>query len=188
MLKRPVSEVTFAFLDTETTGLSPAAGARVCEVAVLAVRGGVEVGSLQSLVNPGCRIAPEAQRIHGISDAMVAGSPSFKELSPRLDAILEGSAMVCHNAPFDVGFLQAEYRLAGGSLPPVPVVDTLSIARRHFRFPRNSLGKIAETLGVSAEGWHRAGGDVRMLRAVFDHFLSALSRKGVRTLEDILKL
>jgi len=186
--KSPISEVTFAFLDTETTGLSPAGGARVCEVAVVTSRGGARLELYQTLLNPGCPIDPGAQRVHGITDAMVAKSPRFPEVVPKLKEILETSVMVCHNAPFDVGFMTAEFSLAGHALPAMPILDTLPLARKHFRFPSNSLGNIARTMGVQPEGWHRAGNDVEMLRQVFDKMLAQLAPKGLKTLGDLLKL
>ena len=76
--KSPIPELTFAFLDTETTGLSPLSGARVCEVAVLTSRAGERLEFYQTLLNPCCPIDPGAQRIHGISNEMVAKSPKFK--------------------------------------------------------------------------------------------------------------
>ena len=186
--KSLVSEVTFAFLDTETTGLSPAGGARVCEVAVVTSRGGARVESFQSLLNPGCRIDAGAQRVHGISDAMVAKSPVFSTVVPKLRELLDNAVMVCHNAPFDVGFIESEFRHAGLPMPKTPVLDTLQLARRQFRFFSNSLGNIAKTLGVEPTGWHRAGNDVEMLRQVFDKMLSQLAPKGAKTLGDLLKL
>lgn len=188
MLALPIAEVPFAFLDTETTGLSPRGGGRICEVAVLTIQGGRPVGDFQSLVNPEGPIDPAAVRIHGISDEMVAESPTFRRLAKRLHGLLEGKTLVCHNAPFDVGFLTAEFARAGLKMPAVPVVDTLRLCRRHFRFERNSLGFLAQALGVAVEGWHRAGSDVRILSGVFSHLMEDLRRRGTRTLEDLMKL
>ncbi|MEK7657362.1 MAG: 3'-5' exonuclease, partial [Elusimicrobiota bacterium] len=81
MHSQAISETSFAFLDTETTGLSPARGDRVCEIAVLKTRGGAVIESFQSLINPQRPIDLGAQAIHGISDAMVA---EWKRLGEKL--------------------------------------------------------------------------------------------------------
>ena len=183
-----ISETSFAFLDTETTGLSPARGDRVCEIAVLKTRGGAVIESFQSLINPQRPIDLGAQAIHGISDAMVAKSPRFGDLAERLAALLDDSVLVCHNIPFDKGFIEAEFRRTRVSLPAIPELDTLKLARKYFSFSSNRLGAIAGSLGVAPEGWHRAGNDVAMLRAVFERFLPEFQRKGARTLGCLLKL
>jgi len=187
--RRPLCAATFAFLDTETTGLAPARGARVCEIAVMAVCGGRVLGSFASLLNPGCPIDPGAQRIHGITDSMVAGSPSFAEVAARIEGMLAGTVVVCHNAPFDLAFLEAEFLRASRALPALEVVDTLRLARRHFGFASNRLGAIADAYGIEPEGAHRAGADVSTLWRVFERLLSELElRKGVCTVESLLRL
>ncbi len=188
MLKLPICDVPFAFLDTETTGISSSRGARVCEIAILSVQNGRRLDLFQTLINPDCPIEWGAQQVHGISDEMVAQSPTFSEIAPKVREILQGKAMVCHNAPFDLSFLRSEFERAGRPMPAVPVIDTLKLARRHFSFGRNNLGHIAQALGVEPNGWHRAGNDVRLTHEVFRHFLLSFRRKGARTLEDLLKL
>ncbi|MEI8191821.1 MAG: 3'-5' exonuclease, partial [candidate division NC10 bacterium] len=91
---RSLRATTFAFLDTETTGLAPGRGARVCEIAILAVCNGKVKESFASLVNPGCPIDPGAQRIHGITDAMVADSPCFADLAAAVERMLSGTVVV----------------------------------------------------------------------------------------------
>ena len=136
---RPLGEVPFAFLDTETTGLSPRTGGRVCEVAVVCVVGGREVSRFSSLINPETPISYGAMMVHGISDEMVEQEPTFAELADELHSQLDGKVLVAHNAQFDVGFLQAEFTRLERVMPVVPVVCTLRLARRHFKFPSNKL-------------------------------------------------
>ncbi|MDE2290689.1 MAG: 3'-5' exonuclease, partial [Elusimicrobia bacterium] len=105
----PLAAVSFAFVDTETTGLSPRSGGRVCEVGIVVTKGGREVKRFQSLVNPDCPISCGAMMVHGITDEMVEQEPCFKELAGEVAECLQGSVFVAHNAPFDVGFLKAEF-------------------------------------------------------------------------------
>lgn len=182
-----LERVTFAYLDVETTGLDPA-GDRVCEVAVLLSRGKKIVGQYQTLVNPGRPIPPEASRINGISDAMVEFSPRFADVADKLEQALEGSVAVCHNAPFDMAFLNNEYGRLDRRFPHIPVLDSLALARKHFRFPSNNLGAISRAIGVDPKGWHRASNDVQILKLVFEHFLSEFERNGVSNLSELLVL
>lgn len=184
---KALRDVPFAYLDTETTGLSPRTGGRVCEVAVVCVQGGREVGRFESLVNPETPISAGAMMVHGITDEMVEQEPTFAELADELSAQLHGKVLVAHNASFDVSFLQAEYARLERVMPVTPVVCTLRLARRHFKFPSNKLGSIAASLGLANPVAHRAAADAETLRGIFERFLGALDAKGIRTLEDLLK-
>lgn len=73
--EQQLGDTTFAVFDVETTGLSPAYGHRVCEVACLRVRDGVELGRFESLVDPGRPISPGAYRVNRIEAEMLAGAP-----------------------------------------------------------------------------------------------------------------
>src|SRR3989339_1864435 len=132
MLKKNLNEVTFAFLDVETTGLSARSGGRVCEVAICKRRGQEQLGDFQFLINPGCAIPAEVTGIHGITDAMVADCPGFGKIAAKLLDFIDGTVLVCHNAGFDMGFIEHELRLAGFRLPEsLFVLDTLKAARKY---------------------------------------------------------
>ncbi len=154
----PLLERPFVAIDVETTGWEPESGHRICEIALLRFLRGDVIDSIVSLVNPGRAISPGASAVNGITDAMVAGAPAFAELLPRILAFLGDDPLVFHNAPFDLAFLRAEARLAGGEWPANPVIDTLQIARRSGRFRDNSLSAVCRELGILAR-FHRAEGD-----------------------------
>lgn len=181
-----IEDAVFTFIDVETTGLSPRT-ARVCEVAAVSFRGDERVGTLAELVNPGQPIPPEVSKIHGITDGMVKDSPSFGAVAPGLLAMLEGAVVVAHNAEFDIAFLSAEFERVGLKFPTLPVVDTLALARRHWKFKSNRLGSIAAELNFSNEGWHRALSDVEMTRKIFVHFITAFRAAGAVTVADLIK-
>ena len=73
-----IEQARFVCLDTETTGLSPDLGGRICEVALLASQAQKRVASYAALINPQTSIMPEVVKIHGITNEMVAGKPIFK--------------------------------------------------------------------------------------------------------------
>jgi len=154
----PPSETPFVAIDVETTGLDPASGHRVCEIALLRFLRGTVVDSLVSFVNPLRPISPGASAVNGISDRMVADSPTFPELFPGILEFLADDPQVFHNAPFDLSFLRHEARLAGGRWPDNPVIDTLVLARRRLRFRSHSLSALCGELGIGSV-FHRAEGD-----------------------------
>ncbi|MGD8397998.1 MAG: exonuclease domain-containing protein [Anaerolineae bacterium] len=186
-LEKPLDETVFAVFDVETTGLSPAYGHRVCEVGCLRVRGDEELGRFEALVDPGRPISPGAYRVNQITAEMLAGAPPFTAIAADLLALMEGAVLVAHNAAFDLGFLAMELDLARLPPPEGPVVDTLALCRRGYRFASNSLPAVARTLAVDAGPAHRALGDVWTTWGVLSHVMRELRQRwGVRTLGQIL--
>lgn len=190
MLSQIPSQVCYAYLDVETTGLDPASGHKICEIAVVKSIDGQVADELVTLLNPGKAIPATAVSVHGITDAMVSRAPFFRQIAENLVEFLKDSVIVAHNAQFDLGFLNNELGYQDLSLPENKVIDTLGIARRYYTFPSNSLGNIAEYLGIPIENAHRALGDVMTTKSVFEYFLRDLDRRGIRLkrLKDILKL
>jgi ATP-dependent helicase Lhr and Lhr-like helicase len=183
----PIDSVPLAVVDVETTGLDPWSGHRVCEVAVLRADPDGSSRVFSSLVNPDRRIDPGASAVNGLYDEDVCDASSFASLIPMLDDHIAGAVLVAHNAPFDVDFLSAEYMLASIPPPEVPILDTLALARMHFRFQRNHLGALARAFGVSTGGGHRAEADVWTTYRVFRRMTEELARRDYLTLGDFLR-
>lgn len=155
---RPLAEIPYVAADVETTGLDAGYGHRICEIALLRFLRGTVLDSFVSLVNPLRPISPGASLVNGITDAMVADAPAFADLFPEVVAFIGDDALVFHNAPFDLSFLREEARLAGGTWPGNPVIDTLALARRSRMFRDHSLSALCGTLGIGTR-FHRAEGD-----------------------------
>jgi DNA polymerase-3 subunit epsilon len=156
-------------LDTETTGMSPADGSALVEVASVALENGAFGAEWSSLVRPGRPIPPDAVRVHGITDAMVADAPEPGAIAGRLRATCDDLPLVFHNAPFDLPFLVELMRRSGE--PPLfnPIVDTLGLARGLFEGGGNSLGALAARLKLPPQPPHRALGDARTTAHLFLH-------------------
>ncbi len=180
-----LSDVKFACLDTETTGMSFGAGGKICEIAVSVSQNGQVLEEFSTLINPGCPIHPEVIAIHGITNEMVKDAPSFEDIIPSLLNVLDGCVLVAHNTAFDVPFIQAEFEACGVHLPNYPIVDTLKLARKSGQFASNRLGEVARQLGFSCEGWHRAMADTKMAEKILYYFLTTLNKHGVHTLEQL---
>ena len=183
-----IQQARFVCLDTETTGLSPDCGGRICEVALLVSQDQKRVASYSTLINPQMFMPPEVIAIHGITNQMVANSPSFKEIACKIKDFLQGSVLICHNADFDTKFLRHEFEILGQSMPDCIILDTLKYARRHGNFRRNRLGLIAQELGISSQGWHRAMADTVMTEKIFYYFLLKFKDMGAKTIADLVNL
>lgn len=159
------------FVDTETTGISPAQGHRIVEIACIEIIDGRLTGrEFHYLINPGRLIPSEASDIHGINDKMVQDKPSFAGIADELMAFVSGSNVVMHNAPFDLGFFQSEFEHLGIDFIPLTcldsVIDTLPRFRRLHPGARCALSALCDRYGIElneGEEWHGALSDARML-------------------------
>lgn len=165
---------TFAYLDVETTGLSPWFGDRICEIAILRCERDEIIESFDSLLNPERPLSPGAARVNGLKDADLQKAPRFRDIAERVLGLAQDTVIVCHNAPFDLGFLSSELGRMNRHLPTILTLDTLEIARAHFDFDSNSLQSIAQWLDIEVTGAHRALDDVFTTREVLKYFARKL--------------
>jgi DNA polymerase-3 subunit epsilon len=155
---------TLAVIDFETTGMSPAQGARATEIAVVLVEDGQIVGRFQSLMNSGAWVPPFIEQLTGISNAMLASAPPAHAVMQEAMRFTRGLPMVAHNAAFDRGFWRAEAALAG--CEPDPAHDfacTLLLARRLYpQADNHRLGTLARLHDLPHNGRaHRALADAQ---------------------------
>jgi DNA polymerase III subunit epsilon len=161
------------FVDTETTGLDPRVGHRLIEVAAVESINRKLTGRVfHHLVNPGRDIEPGATAVHGMSSEDLIGKPKFAEIVDEFIDFVKGATVVIHNAPFDLGFLNAELTRARGFTTQaleLTVIDSLLLAREQFPGKRNSLDALCDRLGVdnSARNVHGAVLDSRLLAEVY---------------------
>jgi DNA polymerase-3 subunit epsilon len=157
--------------DTETTGLDPMAGDRVIEVAALELENDLPTGRhFHALVHPQRSIPEEVTRIHGITLDQLAGKPLFAEIADDLLAFLGDGKLVAHNAPFDFGFLNAEFsRLGQPALDGERMIDTLAMAKARFPGLPNSLDALCRRFGIdlSERSTHNALLDCKLLAEVY---------------------
>jgi DNA polymerase-3 subunit epsilon len=166
-----LTDAPLVFVDVETTGLDPARGDRVCEIALIRQEKTGTRYEWTQLVDPDRAVSPGAFAVNRISRALLDGAPRFAAVIPEINDIAHGAVWVAHNAPFDLGFLQAEYRRARRVFVERPVIDTVHLARRHFRFRSNGLSALASEFGVNVRQAHRALGDCRTTLAVFESII-----------------
>lgn len=190
-LGRSLREVTFCVVDLETTGGSPEAGSRITEIGAVKVRGGEKLGEFQTLVNPHAPIPAFIAVLTGITNTMVAGAPTIDSALPAFLEFAQGSVLVAHNAPFDVGFLKHAARQQGRPWPAFDVVDTAVLARRVITrddAPNCKLSSLARVFNSATTPNHRALADARATVDVLHGLLERLGGLGVHNLEELQSL
>ena len=159
-----------AVIDFETTGLSPAHGARATEVAIVLLQDGQVVDRFDSLMQSGAWIPAFITQLTGITNAMVASAPEAASVMQDAARFVGDAPMVAHNAAFDRKFWQAE--LARADLPaPQPFACTVLLSRRlHPQAPNHRLGGLMDFHGLPRAGTaHRALADAEMAAALLAH-------------------
>ena len=171
-----LSNARFAFLDLETTGLSPWFGDRICEVGILLTEGRRIKQQVQMLINPHHPLSLSAASTSGLTDEQLAAAPYFGDVANEIVEWLKGTVVVCHNAQFDVQFLDSEFRRLHREIQIPNLVDTLLLARQHFELPSYSLHFLAEVFHVPMTTAHRALADAHTGRGVFFAIMDSLKQ------------
>jgi DNA polymerase-3 subunit epsilon len=187
--QRGLSEVEFAILDVETTGLAPGRH-RLIEVGAVIVCGG-EVGSFYSrLVNPERRIPQFITQFTGISESMARRAAKAPVVLRELRDFIGERPTVGHNIGFDLGFLSYEAERCGLATGfPLEGIDTIALARRYLPGMRRAkLDRVAAALHIPVHDRHRALPDARVTAQVFVHLLALARAEGCETLEDLYRV
>lgn len=157
--------------DTETTGLEPLQGHRIIEVAALELINDLPTGRhFHTLIDPERDVPEDASRIHGFTNAHLAGKPRFAEIADEMLAFFGEGRLIAHNAPFDFGFLDAELARAGRrALERDRMVCTLVLAKGRFPGMPNSLDALCRRFNIdlSARTTHNALLDCKLLAEVY---------------------
>ncbi|MCV2348664.1 DNA polymerase III subunit epsilon [Paucibacter sp. Y2R2-4] len=161
------------FFDTETTGLAAEGGDRIIEIGCVEMINRQLTGNnLHLYINPQRASHEDALRVHGLTEAFLSDKPLFSQIAEQLLEFLAGAELVIHNAPFDIGFVNAELRRL--SKPPITdivgsVRDTLLMARDLFPGKANSLDALCRRLEVdnSNRKLHGALLDAELLAEVY---------------------
>jgi len=161
-------------LDTETTGLEVAKGHRIIEIGCVELINRRRTDrTYHQRVRPDREIDEAAEEVHGISIEMLKDQPLFPEIAEEFVNFISGAELVIHNADFDVGFLDQEFRLAGLGSTNVTgccaIVDTLPLARQLHPGRRNSLDALCKRYSIDNSGreFHGALLDAQLLADVY---------------------
>ncbi len=170
-----LSNAPFAFIDLATTGLSPWFGDRVCEIGIVLTQGKRIQGTYHTLVNPQCPLSPGATSTNGLADADLSNAPAFAQVSKRVEGMVKDAVVICHNAKFDLQFLDSEFhRLPQGEIQISNLIDTLLLARQYFNLPSYSLPALAQAFHVPITKRRGAETEAMNTRAVFFAMMESL--------------
>lgn len=156
--------------DTETTGLDPASGDRIVEIGCVELINHIPTGRhFHVYLNPERQMDEGAFAVHGLSDAFLRDQPRFAEKVDEFLDFIGDSVLVAHNAPFDIGFFNAE--LARLKRPALSnrVIDTVALAREKYPGARVSLDALCKAYGIdnSRRTLHGALLDSEILAEVY---------------------
>jgi DNA polymerase III, epsilon subunit, Proteobacterial len=162
-------------LDTETTGLEAQNGDRILEIGCVELLNRRLTGNNRHYyINPERDSHEDALRVHGITTEFLKDKPLFKDIAQEFIDFIKDSELIIHNASFDIGFINKEFKLLG--LPSVeemgiPVIDSLMLARTAFPGKRNSLDALCDRFEIDNSGrvLHGALLDSELLAEVYIH-------------------
>jgi len=161
-------------LDTETTGLDWERGHRIIEIGCVEMVNRRQTGeTYHCYLNPEREVDEAAQEVHGLSSKDLADKPLFRDIAESFLDFVDGTELIIHNAPFDVGFLGNELRLANLESRVLgntgQVLDTLILARQIHPGQRNSLDALCKRYGIdnSRRDLHGALLDSLLLAEVY---------------------
>ena len=161
------------FLDTETTGLDPNQGHRIIEIAAVEFNNRQSTSKkYHSFINPEREIDAAAEEVHGLSLEFLQDKPLFQDVAQDFLNFIQGAELIIHNAPFDVGFINAELgRLGLAKLEDneVHITDSLQFAKDLRPGQRNSLDALCRAYDIdnSERTLHGALLDAQLLGEVF---------------------
>lgn len=169
---------TYCVFDLETTGFK-AGNDKITEIAVAKVKNGEIIDEFTTFVNPERPIPKHVQELTHITDDMVKDAPKIEEVLIKFLDFTKGSILVAHNSSFDLSFIThfaKEFKLEVNN----KAIDTLCIAKELYDYyPNHKLGTIAEMMGISLEGAHRAINDVRATVQVFNQMVKDVKLKKI---------
>ena len=164
-------------LDTETTGMNQIGahyeGHCIIEIGAVEMINRKYTGNnFHIYIKPDRLVDPDAIKVHGITDEMLTNKPDFKTIAQDFIEYIRGAELLIHNAPFDVGFMDYEFRKLGLDIKTTDiclVTDTLQMARQMYPGKRNSLDALCDRLGIdnSKRTLHGALLDAEILADVY---------------------
>ena len=159
------------FLDTETTGLSSKDGDRIVEIACIETKDLIPTNKVfHKIINPQKKVSSEAFKVHGFSDDFLKTKEKFDEVVEDFLEFIKNKKLIIHNAPFDIGFLNAELRRVNKKILDLKnVEDSLTLARSKFPASSNSLDNLCKRFNIdlSRRTKHNALLDCELLREVY---------------------
>ena len=175
---------SYVVFDIETTGFGPVKD-KIIEIGAVKVINGTIVDKFSSFINPEIPIPYEIEQLTGIKDEMVLEYPTIDVILPQFLEFCKGSALVAHNAGFDVSFITKKSEDLGIK-NDFTVIDTVGLARILLpELSRYKLNTVAKALDISLENHHRAVDDAGATAEIFVKFVARLKEKEIHSIDEI---
>jgi len=162
-------------LDTETTGLSPAANHKIVEIGCVELNNQIPTNkTFHAYLNPQRVVSEDAFKVHGYSEKFLSDKKVFAEVAEEFINFIKGKKLIIHNAPFDLSFLDYELRLINKkTIDRKNVIDTLELARLKYPGAQNSLDALCKRFKIdnSKREKHSALIDCQLLKEVYINLL-----------------
>lgn len=177
-------EDSYVAFDIETTGFGPVSD-KIIEIGAVKIAEGKIVDEFSAMINPEIPIPYRIVELTGITDDMVKDAPLIDKVLPEFLDFVEGSALIAHNASFDVGFITQKAKELGRTVKTT-VVDTVSFARVMLpTLGKYKLNIVANELNVSLENHHRAVDDAKACGDIFIELCNRSRQQGITTLREL---
>ena len=181
-----IEACTYAVVDVETTGMTPAKGGRVIEVAVARRSPAGVTVALDTLVKPETPVPAGITGITGITAEMLRVAPAFASIADRVLDSVRDAVFVAHNVRYDWGFLSAELDRTRAVRLTGPRLCTVRLTRKLVpELDYRNLDAVLYHFGISTPVRHRAGPDAVATAAVLQRLLGLARERGATTLADL---
>jgi len=169
--------VHYSVIDIETTGFSHKLNDKIIEIGIVKIDDfGNVIETYETLINPNRDVG--ATHIHGITAEMLINAPVFNEVSNRLLNIIDETAVVAHNARFDVGFIERELELSGYKDLKWSYICTLELARKYLdELPSKKLKHICQYYDIAHNNKHSALSDSMATSKIFQNMMNEFDLK-----------
>ena len=158
-------------LDIETTGLDVNNGDRIVEIGIVELKNHVQTGAcFHCYLNPERDSDVQALQVHGLTSEFLKDKPKFIDIVDQFIDFVSDSKIIIHNAPFDVGFINAELRKCEKKeLNENSIIDSLLLAKKHFLGQSVSLDSLCRKfdIDISDREIHGALKDAKLLAHVY---------------------
>ena len=158
-------------LDTETTGISTTEKHRIVEIGCIELDNQIPTKKIfHEYLNPQRSVSEDAYKVHGYSDKFLSDKKTFSEIAENFLVFLKNKKIIIHNAPFDLSFLNYEFKLIDRKgIDTQNVIDTLEIARQKYPGSQNSLDALCKRFNIdnSIRKKHNALVDCQLLKEVY---------------------
>ncbi|TCO71842.1 3'-5' exonuclease [Marinisporobacter balticus] len=170
----------YIVVDIETTGLSYKNGAEIIEVGAVKIVDGKILERRGSLIRFHGEMDPFAFKAHGITREMTKDQPNLEEVLPRIRKYIGDNIVVCHNAKFDVPFMNHYFKKLD-----LPLIDrsictlkALTKLKKEglYKGINNKLDAACAYYGIELKNYHRASWDAKATAELFLKIAAIIDR------------